>query len=244
MTGTGFPHPGSTRVVGTLPPGIGLTPHGDGTATLSGTPSPGSGGAYTLLVTAENAVGASQTQSLTVDVTRLPAFTSAAATTFTAGARRHVSNYDHRRTPGDARVRHGDAARRRRLPSMGAREPRALAGRPAATAGGVYPLTLVASNGVEPSVVQAFTLSSPPGRRVSAPVPQAIHSPSPLRARSGSWRPNTPCPPLRLWRRPATFQAERNAGRGRQPCGRWHAGGVDRRGSVDYRALYRENVLE
>ena len=53
-----------------LPSGLALLDHGDGSATLSGVPLPGSAGIYTVVVTAGNGVGSSVAESLTVVVSR------------------------------------------------------------------------------------------------------------------------------------------------------------------------------
>ena len=82
MTTVGLPRPPS-RCRGPLPPGITFTDHGNGTATLSGTPT--TNGSTALLLTATNSVD-SATQEFTLDVRDLPTFTSAASTTFTVGA--------------------------------------------------------------------------------------------------------------------------------------------------------------
>ena len=65
---------------GALPSGVTFKDNGNGTATLSGTPAAGSGGAYPLVLTARNAVG-STTQALALTVDQPPAFTSAASAT-------------------------------------------------------------------------------------------------------------------------------------------------------------------
>ena len=56
VTTTGFP---TSRLseTGTLPGGVTFTDNHDGTATLSGTPTAGSGGTYNLTFTASNGVG-------------------------------------------------------------------------------------------------------------------------------------------------------------------------------------------
>ncbi|QMU73013.1 Ig domain-containing protein [Streptacidiphilus sp. P02-A3a] len=65
---------------GALPSGVTFKDNGNGTATLSGTPAAGHGGAYPLVLTAKNAVG-STTQALALTVDQRPAFTSAGSAT-------------------------------------------------------------------------------------------------------------------------------------------------------------------
>ena len=69
---------------GALPAGLTFHDNGDGTATIAGTPQPGSGGAYPVVVTATNAQGSS-TKSFTLKINEAPTFTSAANATATVG---------------------------------------------------------------------------------------------------------------------------------------------------------------
>jgi len=62
VTTTGSPTPSLTES-GTLPSGVTFTNNGNGTATLSGTPASGTGGTYTLTITASNGVGTPASQS-------------------------------------------------------------------------------------------------------------------------------------------------------------------------------------
>ena len=56
LTATGYPVPALTRY-GTLPAGVYLTSHGDGTGAIAGTPVSGSGGRYAILVFAASTSG-------------------------------------------------------------------------------------------------------------------------------------------------------------------------------------------
>ncbi len=60
---------------GALPAGVTLTDNGDGTATLSGTPAAGTGGAYPITITATNGVSPDATQSFTLTVDEAPSIT-------------------------------------------------------------------------------------------------------------------------------------------------------------------------
>src|SRR5207244_2633723 len=93
VTSTGFPT-ASLGESGALPTGVGFTDNGDGSATLAGTPAPGTGGIYTLLLTATNSVG-SGSQTFTLTVNEAPSITTQATNltvcaggtaTFTAAA--------------------------------------------------------------------------------------------------------------------------------------------------------------
>lgn len=67
VTTTGFPTPAITRT-GPLPTGVDLVDNSNGTATLSGTPGPGSAGTYPFTINAGNTVGSPASQSFTLTV--------------------------------------------------------------------------------------------------------------------------------------------------------------------------------
>ena len=74
VTSTGLPAPRLTCTP--LPAGVLLTDHGDGTATIAGTPGTGTVGSYTITITAQNGVGADATQTFTLNVNKsTPAIT-------------------------------------------------------------------------------------------------------------------------------------------------------------------------
>ena len=82
VTTTGFPV-ATITTSGTLPAGVALTDHGDGTATLSGTPT--QSGTFNFNILASNGVTPSATQSFTLQVNVAPAITSANARTVYEG---------------------------------------------------------------------------------------------------------------------------------------------------------------
>ena len=57
--------------------GVTFTDNGDGTATLAGTPTGGTGGTYPITITAGNGVGSAASQSFTLTVDEAPSITSA-----------------------------------------------------------------------------------------------------------------------------------------------------------------------
>jgi hypothetical protein len=72
-TGSSYPAAPSLSDGGAiLPAGITFTDNSDGTATLSGTPGPGSAGTYQFTITASNGVAPAATQSFTLAVTDVP----------------------------------------------------------------------------------------------------------------------------------------------------------------------------
>ena len=157
VTTTGFPVPTIGATVG-LPSGVTFSDNGNGTATIAGTPDPGTGGTYEITISAMNGVGAVASQSFTLTVQQAPTFTSGASATFVVG------------TPGSFGVTTSATpavttiVRTGALPSGvtftdNGNGTATLAGTPAAGSAGTYPLTLTASNGVGAPAVQNFTLT-------------------------------------------------------------------------------------
>jgi|GEM_PF-6294277 len=146
LTATGFPDP--TFDLPGLPAGLTL----DGvTGQLSGTPDAGTGGLYNLTVEASNSVG-TDTQAFALTVNEAPTITSVdtldcetgqpCTFSFTASGF-PASTFD---LPG--------------LPAGLSLDPSgSLSGSPDAGTGGVYNLTLSATNGIAPDASQAFTLT-------------------------------------------------------------------------------------
>jgi hypothetical protein len=131
--------------------------NGDGTATLAGSPAPGTLGTYVLTITASNGVGSNAVQSFTLTVNAAPAITSADHVTFTeqqAGTFTIVSNGAPTPTvsktgalpSGLTFVHHADGTA-------------TLSGTPAVGTAATYALTFTASNGVGSNAVQSFTLT-------------------------------------------------------------------------------------
>lgn len=67
VTATGYPTP-ELASTGALPGGVTFVAHGNGTGTLAGTPGAGTGGDYTLTITAHNDAGVDATQDFTLTV--------------------------------------------------------------------------------------------------------------------------------------------------------------------------------
>ncbi len=156
ITSTGYPT-ATLSETGTLPSGVIFVNNADGTATLSGTPAAGSGGAYPLTVTADNEVNPNATQDFTLTVNQVPTITSADATTFVAGS---AGSFTITSTgyPTTTLSETGT------LPSgvtfvNNADGTATLSGTPAAGSGGAYPLTVTADNEVNPNATQDFTLT-------------------------------------------------------------------------------------
>ena len=84
VTTTGMLVPGLSET-GALPAGVTFVDNGDGTATLSGTPTAGSGGVYPLTFTAANGATPSAVKTFTLTVDEAPSVTSANQATFIQG---------------------------------------------------------------------------------------------------------------------------------------------------------------
>jgi LPXTG-motif cell wall-anchored protein len=168
VTTTGHPAVTTITSTGTLPQGVTLVDHHDGTATLAGTPAAGSGGVYPLTISASNGVGAPATQSFVLTVDEAPAITSAASATFVAGT---AGMFTVRTTgypaatlgamgglpDGVTFVDNGDATA-------------TIAGTPAAGTGGVATLTITTSNGALPDAAQSFALTVDEAPAITVPV--------------------------------------------------------------------------
>ena len=156
VTSTGLPTAGLSES-GALPTGVSFTDNGDGTATLAGTPAPGTNGVYNFTIDATNGVSpdASQPFTLTVDVA--PTITSQDNATFTEGSAGTFTVVSTGR-PTAALTESGH------LPNGVSFADNndgtaTLAGTPAAGTHGVYHFTITANNGVAPNATQAFTLT-------------------------------------------------------------------------------------
>jgi hypothetical protein len=142
-TGTGVPAPTYSISQGTLPAGLSLSSSG----TISGTPSAGAGGVYSLKVKATNAVGNAEAP-LALTVNEAAGFSSPATATFSEGDASsftvHASGYP---TP-TITTPLGTT-----LPAGVTLTPNAdgtatLSGTPAVGSNGTYTINLVANNGI------------------------------------------------------------------------------------------------
>ena len=149
-----------TITAGALPSGVVFADHGDGTATLSGTPAPGTPGTFALTLSATNG-SSTATQSFTLTVNApsggLPAITSAHTIAFVAGSAAAFSvTTIGTPTPGTISVSGA-------LPpgvtfTNNGNGTAALAGTAESGAEGLYPLTFTATN-ANGVATQSFTLN-------------------------------------------------------------------------------------
>jgi hypothetical protein len=156
-TQVGFPTATTLTKVGVLPSGVTFTDNGNGTATLAGTPAAGTGGTYSLTLTATNTVGHTS-QAFTLTVGASPVITSANHTTFAVGSAGTFTVTTTAGFPTATTLTETGA-----LPSGvhftdNHNGTATLAGTPAAGTGGTYSLTMTATNTVG-HTNQAFTLT-------------------------------------------------------------------------------------
>jgi hypothetical protein len=145
FTANGFPA-SSFSTTSPLPTGVTLSSAG----LLSGTPL--QSGTFTLNIVATNGVGTNATQTFTLTVGDIPAFTSAAATTFTAGT---LGNF----TLTASGFPLPNFSTSSTLPSWLTLNNGVLSGTPPAGSGGTITLTLAATNTVGTPATQTFTLT-------------------------------------------------------------------------------------
>ena len=153
---TGSPTPAITTA-STLPAGITLTDNGNGTATLSGTAAPGSGGTYDLVLTAANGVNPAASQNFTLAVGQPPAFTSAATASFLAGASAGFT-VTTSGVPAVTSIELTSGTLPAGLTFTGTGPTATISGTPAAGTGGTYAVVLTASNGGPTEAVQTVTV--------------------------------------------------------------------------------------
>ena len=157
VTTVGYPVPSfNTGVV--LPAGVNYSDNGDGTATISGTPSPGTVGTYNFQNIASNGNNPDATQNFTLTVNEAPTITSDNNTYFLVG------------NPGSftvttagyptATIDDGGATLPNGMTFVDNGDGTAtISGTPAAGTGGDHLFTITASNGESPDASQAFTLT-------------------------------------------------------------------------------------
>ncbi|HXW79342.1 MAG TPA: putative Ig domain-containing protein, partial [Acidimicrobiales bacterium] len=154
VTTYGYPTPTLTES-GALPAGVIFVDNGNGTATISGTPT--ATGTYKIGLLAANGIGTNAAQSFTLTVDQAPSITSASSSTFTVGA---AGSFSVTTTgyPTPALTESGALPSGVTFTNKG-NGTATLSGTPQTGAGGVYDISITASNGVTPAGTQTFTLT-------------------------------------------------------------------------------------
>jgi Big-like domain-containing protein/putative Ig domain-containing protein len=155
VTTSGFPAAMVTES-GSLPTGVKFKASANGSATIKGTPGPGTGGTYPLTLSAANGIGSAGTQDFVLTVNQGPVFTSASATTVTVG-----TSFDFPVSASGSPA--PNITETGTLPSGVSFEPglpgsASITGSAAAHTGGAYTVTLKAK-GSAGTTTQSFTLT-------------------------------------------------------------------------------------
>jgi hypothetical protein len=155
VTTTGYPN-ASLSESGALPSGLSFTANSNGTATLAGTPTAGTGGSHLLTLKATNAAG-SVTQSFRLVVDEAPAITSAKTVTATVG-RAMKFTVTTTGYPKATITETGPLPKGLRF-IANANGTATISGTPSAGTSGTYGLNISATNGVGSPALQAFLLT-------------------------------------------------------------------------------------
>jgi hypothetical protein len=161
VTTTGSPTPTITES-GALPAGIKFVDNGDGTATLSGTPTQLTASSFPLVFTAQNGVAPNATQNFTLNVSSTnssPEITSANQAIFEIGAQNSFAVTTTGK-PAPSITESGALPSGVNFKDNG-NGTATLSGTPAAASGGIYAITFTATNGIAPDATQSFTLDVP-----------------------------------------------------------------------------------
>ncbi len=196
QTTAGLPATTTLSLSGALPAGVSFSAK-NGTATLSGTPAPGTAGTYTLLITASNAVESVTQQTFTLTVVQPPTVTSGPGATFTVGQTGSVTVTNKSFAATTALTENGTLPAGVSFADNG-NGTATFSGTPEAGTGGPYGLSIRGSNGVTMAftltIVQPPIITSAASATFTAGQPQtftvsASGSPSPKLALSGapSW---------------------------------------------------------
>ena len=160
VTTSGTPAVTTITRTGALPTGVAFTDHGDGTASLTGTPEAGTAGLYPLEFTATNGIGTA-TQAFVLTVTNagaVPMFTSGATTAFVIGSAGNFAITTAASPPVTTITITGTLPATVTFADHG-NGTAALAGTPQAGTAGSYALIFTATNGVGAPVQQHFILN-------------------------------------------------------------------------------------
>ncbi|MFC6356142.1 beta strand repeat-containing protein [Luethyella okanaganae] len=155
LTTSGYPVPSLAQTTGALPAGLTFSDNGDGTATISGTPTVT--GAVSLAFTATNGYLPDAVQNFALQVVQAPSITSATTTTFTAGVAGSFT-VTTAGFPMPSQISTADALPAGVTFTDNGDGTATIAGIPDAGTGGPYPLAIEAVNGVTPDASQSFTV--------------------------------------------------------------------------------------
>jgi len=169
FTASGVPTP-HLSISGALPAGVTFVDHGDGTATIAGTPAPATGGVYAVTIHATNGIDPDASAPFTLTVDQPPALAGPSSATFVEG-RSSSDTFTATGFPTPALSESGALPAGVTFVDNGDGTA-ALSGVPAAGTAGTYPVTVIASNHVGADATLAFTLTvAPPVSVVTTSLP-------------------------------------------------------------------------
>ena len=155
VSATGFPAPTFSEI-GTLPTGVSLNSN---TGVLNGTPTAGTGGTYSITITAHNGVGTDASQGFALTINEAPTITSPNNTTATVNSsgKGHVAQTFNVTASGFPAATFSETGA---LPAGVSFDSASgvLTESPAIGTGGTYPIVFSAQNGVGTVATQNFTL--------------------------------------------------------------------------------------
>jgi hypothetical protein len=162
VTTSGYPDAASMAIseTGALPTGLTFADNHDGTATLEGTPAASTGGSYALTITANNGVSPNGSQSFTLTVNQAPAITSTNGVAFTETLAGSFTITTTGFPTGNSMAITETGSLPSGVTFTNNHDGTAtLAGTPANSTSGSYPITITANNGVGSDATQNFTLT-------------------------------------------------------------------------------------
>jgi dUTPase len=157
ITTTGYPV-AAISLATTPPPGLTFSDNGDGTATISGTPTAPTSTPVTLNVTATNGVGVAATQKLMLTINQAPTINAFTPPVFIAGTQSSVTITTTPGVPSATTLSYsGTLPKGISFSATGGTA--SFKGTPAVGSGGTYSITLTARNAPNSSVSQTFTMT-------------------------------------------------------------------------------------
>ena len=156
-TSTGVPAP-DLSVVGTLPAGVNFVDNGDGTGTLSGTPAANAGGTYPITIVGANGVAPDASLPVSVQVNQPAAISGPSSATYTVGEAGGPDVFTTTGVPTPSLFTNSDLPDGVTFVDNG-NGTATISGTPADGEGGVYPITVEATNGIGDTATFLFTLT-------------------------------------------------------------------------------------
>ncbi|HEX3840060.1 MAG TPA: putative Ig domain-containing protein [Acidimicrobiales bacterium] len=164
----GYPVASTITESGALPSGATFVDNGNGSATLAGTPSAGTGASYPITITDSNGVNPDATQPFTLTVNEAPTLTSPASASFVVGSAGTFTVTTGHDFPSATTLTESGALPNGVTFVDNGDGTTTLAGTPSIGTTGVYPLTITATNGVSPDASQPFTLTVGQGPAITS----------------------------------------------------------------------------